>query len=121
MPITRCNSAGFRILLGLGLMVASLAMLSPKAPEPLLFSWEDKLWHLLTFLVLAFLADAGWPENGFEAIKFMPLLAYGIGIEILQYFIPNRFFGLDDIAADAAGIALYGLLVLPLLRRQNIR
>lgn len=121
MPITRCNSAGFRILLGLGLMVASIAMLSPKAPEPILFSWDDKLWHLLTFAVLAFLADAGWPDKAFDALKYLPLMAYGLGIEILQHFIPNRFFGWDDLLADAAGLALYGLLIYPLLRRKGIR
>jgi len=84
MPITRCNAAGFQILLGLALLVASIAMLSPGEPEqPLLFPGEDKLWHLLTFAVLAFLADAGWPDKGFVPLKYLPLCAYGIGIEIL--------------------------------------
>jgi hypothetical protein len=121
MPITRCNSAGFQILLGLALLVASIAMLSPKVPGPMLFGWEDKLWHLLTFAVLAFLADAGWPTRGFTALKYLPLFAYGVAIELLQYSIPNRHFGVDDILADGAGLLLYGLLILPLLRRWAIR
>ena len=122
MPITRCNSAGFQILLGLALLVASAAMLSPKAPESLLsLEWEDTLWHLLTFVVLAFLADAGWPDKGFVPAKYLPLFAYGIGIELLQQLIPNRHLGLDDMIADGAGLLLYGLLILPLLRRWRIR
>jgi len=121
MPITRCNSAGFQILLGLALFIASIAMLSPKAPEPMLYVGEDKLWHLLTFVALGFLADAGWPEKGFAPIKFLPLFAYGVVIEILQHYIPNRHFGVDDIIADGAGLLLYGLLMLPLLRRWQIR
>jgi len=122
MPITRCNAAGFQILLGLALLVASIAMLSPGEPEqPLLFPGEDKLWHLLTFAVLAFLADAGWPDKGFVPLKYLPLCAYGIGIEILQNYIPNRQFGLDDLVADGTGLLLYGALALPLLRRWQIR
>ncbi len=121
MPITRCNAAGFQILLGLALLVASIAMLSPSEPKPLVLPGEDKLWHLLTFAVLAFLADAGWPDKGFSAAKYLPLCAYGIGIEILQSYIPNRQFGFDDLIADGAGLLLYGLLTLPLLRRWQIR
>jgi len=121
MPITRCNAAGFRILLGLALMVATIAMLSPKPPDPVMFDWEDKLWHMLTFAVLAFLADAGWPDNGFVAVKYLPLFAYGVVIELLQQGIPNRFFDLYDILANTAGLVVYSLLILGLLRRLQIR
>ena len=121
MPITRCNSAGFQILLGLALLIVSIAMLSPETPAPLGYPWEDKLWHLLTFVVLAFLADAGWPEKGFTPIKYLPLAAYGIVIEWLQIHVPGRHFSLADIGADLAGLLLYGLLILPLLRYWKIR
>jgi VanZ family protein len=53
--------------------------------------------------------------------KYLPLFAYGVGMEVLQHFIPNRHFGVDDILADGAGILLYGILLLPLLRRWQIR
>lgn len=121
MPITRCNSAGFQILLGLALLVASIAMLSPSTPGNVLFPFADKVWHLLTFAVLAFLADAGWPEQDFGMSKYLPLLLYGLIIEGLQAFIPTRFFGLDDIAANVSGLAIYAWFILPMLRRWQIR
>jgi len=121
MPITRCNAAGFQILLGLALLIASIALLAPSEPQPLLLPGEDKLWHLLAFTLLAFLADAGWPDKGFIPAKYLPLCAYGIGMEILQSYIPNRHFGLDDLVADVVGLLLYGILILPLLRRWQIR
>ena len=122
VPITRCNSAGFQILLGLALLTASIAMLSPGSEEqPLPFWQADKLVHLLTFMLLGFFADAGWPERGFTPVKYLPLLCYGIGIEWLQQYVPFREFSLLDFVANAAGLALYGLALLPLLRHQGIR
>ena len=121
MPITRCNSAGFQILLGLALLIASIAMLSPKMTAELPFAHFDKLVHAASFLVLGFLADAGWPERGFVPAKYLSLLGYGIVIECLQHYIPNRGFDLLDILANGGGLALYGLAVLPLLRRHQIR
>ena len=48
---------------------------------------------MLAFATLALLADTGWPERGYGPLKWGTLLAYGIGIELLQSQIPNRFFG----------------------------
>lgn len=121
MPISRCNSAGFRMMLGLAILMVSYLTLTPKDYSPLEFDHADKLLHAATFLGLAFLADAGWPERGFVAHKYLPLFAYGIAIECLQHFIPNRFFSLLDIAANTSGLVIYGLLLLPLLLRWKIR
>ena len=121
MPITRCNSAGFRILLGLALFTATVAMLAPGGDSPPPFAHADKLVHVTAFLLLAFFADAGWPQLGFVRAKYLSLLAYGIGMECVQHFIPRRSFELLDILADASGLLLYGVLLLPLLRRLQIR
>ena len=121
MPITRCNSAGFQILLGLALFTATVAMLTPGGAAPLPFAHADKLIHAASFLVLAFFADAGWPQVGFVRGKYLSLFLYGIAIECLQHYIPQRGFELLDILANGSGLLLYGLLVLPLLRRLQIR
>jgi VanZ family protein len=121
MPITRCNSVGFRILLGLALFTATVAMLAPGSGSPPPFAHADKLVHAAGFLLLAFFADAGWPHLGFVRAKYLSLLAYGIGIEFAQHFIPQRSFELLDILANASGLLLYGLLLLPLLRHLQIR
>lgn len=38
------------------------------------------------------------------------LLAFGLQIEIVQYFLPNREFSLLDVVADGVGI-VFGLVV----------
>lgn len=77
---------------------------------------NDKLAHLFGFYVLALLADFSYPRSGFGLSKILPLLSYGLLIEIVQFFIPYRSFSLLDLAADGAGLMLYGLTLL-LLRR----
>ena len=106
---SRCNQAGARLGLALALLVATWLMLTP-APPAAAGQVNDKLAHLLTFAGLAFLAHAGWPQRGFSPRLWLPLLAYGLAIEGLQYFVPGRSYSLYDWLADASGLALYGLL-----------
>ena len=96
-------------------------MLSPGSGAPLPFWQADKLVHAFTFAVLALLTDGAWPQQGFGRAKALPLLGYGIAIELLQTQIPKRGFELLDILADASGLLIYSALVLPLLRRWKIR
>ena len=121
MAISRCNSIGAQLLLGIALLISTYAMLTPHPPVVLSMHQGDKLLHLATFLGLALLADLGWPGRGFVAAKYLPLLAFGIAIECIQYYVPGRSFSLGDILADAAGLALYGLALLPGLRLARIR
>lgn len=107
----------FRLGLVLALLLATWMALTPSAPE--MPGQSDKLVHLLTFAALAFLADFAFPRRGFDAGKFLPLLGYGLGLELLQSTLPLRYGSTADLLADAAGLALYALL-LPLLRRQPL-
>jgi len=122
MAISNCNAVGARLLLALALLFVTWALLSPSPPQigPE-FDQVDKLWHLLTFFGLALLADFSWPQRGFDARKYLPLALYGALTEGLQYFVPGRELSGLDLLADVAGIATYGLLALPLLRRLAIR
>ncbi len=115
LPISRCSTAGARLLLGLALLIITGMTLTP-SPGVIQQSVNDKLGHILAFLVLAFLAHASWPELKFSWRQIIPLLGYGMAIEITQYFIPNRYFSLLDIAADLAGIGLY-ILLIPLIKQ----
>jgi VanZ family protein len=121
MTVSRCNAVGARLMLGIALMIASYGMLTPHPPVRLGIEQGDKILHLATFFGLALLADLGWPRRGFVPAKYLPLLAFGIAIECIQYYIPGRSFSLGDILADGAGLALYGLLALPGLRWARIR
>ena len=86
------------------------------SPFDLLTLLNDKLEHAAAFLALAFLLDFAWPRQPWMWTKWLPLLGYGLLIEIVQYFIPFREFSLWDLAADGLGLLLYGYS-LPLIKR----
>jgi VanZ family protein len=119
MPTSRRNLTGIRFLLGLTLSITTYLSLSPQpAPLPDL-AFADKWAHALTYFLLAFPVDASWPDRGFGARKWGSLFSYGLAIELIQSQIPNRLFSLGDLAANAIGLALYGLVLLRLLRRAS--
>ena len=109
----------FRFLLSAAVVVISylsFAQIESEAIE----SVNDKIWHALGFLALALLVDLSWPYVSFSVRKFLPLLGYGLAIEIVQYFLPYRTFSLLDLAADGAGILGY-LAVSPLVRMSGLK
>ena len=108
---------GFRLALAATLLLVTWLSLIPV--DPPLPGQSDKLGHLLAFFALAFLVDASFPRRGFDAGKIVSLLGYGLGLELLQSTLPHRIGSGADLLADAAGLALYTLL-LPLLRRQRL-
>jgi VanZ family protein len=110
LPLSPCNRAGARLLLALALMLITWMTLTP-SPGPIQERVNDKLGHALAFFLLALLVHASWPRHHFNWRLALPLLGYGVAIECIQYFVPNRFFSLADILADAGGIALYWLLL----------
>ena len=72
--------------------------------------------HILAFFVLAFGLDFAFPNRRLGIWSITVLLAYGVAIEFVQSFIPNRFPSVPDILADVAGVAIY-LALVPVLRR----
>lgn len=82
---------------------------------PVLKNVNDKLTHLLAFFALSLLVDFSWPSTRFLAPKILSLLGYGLGIEIVQYFLSYRTFSLFDLGADALGLFLYRMTI-PLLK-----
>ena len=107
--------AFFRGALGAALVVISYLAFTP-LDIPVASGLNDKVSHIAAFLCLALLTDFSWPESPWNRTKFLSLMSYGLLIEIVQAFLPNRFFSLWDLAADALGLVSYAL-VLPLLLR----
>jgi VanZ family protein len=66
----------------------------------------DKFSHFIAFAALAMSAALGWPKRDFFRSVLIPLLIFGVLIEIIQYFIPGREFSLLDMLADAVGIII---------------
>ena len=93
------------ILMLLGVWVATKKLDFP--PE---LNVNDKLIHMVVFFVFALLVDLSSSRKPFWLWKGLPLLAYGIGIEVMQYFTPSRSFSIADMVADFAGILIYFIL-----------
>jgi VanZ family protein len=87
-----------------------------KVEETPIATINDKFGHCAAFLALAFLLDFASPRQSWGLAKLIPLLAYGLLIELVQYFLPYREFSLWDLAADTLGLILYPLS-LPLIKR----
>ena len=115
LPVSSCNSAGFRLVFALAILVITWLTLTP-SPGAVVTSVNDKLAHLVEFLVLAFLAHGSWPDYAFDWKFISPLAAFGLTLELLQYFIPGRYFSVLDFIADLGGIVLY-ILLIPLVSR----
>jgi VanZ family protein len=105
----------FRLALVITLLVITYLATAP-VTLPAALDVSDKLLHGLAFLVLLWLADYSWPDSGLTPRKLVLVFAYGVSIEIVQYFLPYRDFSLLDMLADALGMGLYPVIV-PLLRR----
>lgn len=103
----------FRAALVLSVLVISwFAFTSSKVQVASLAS--DKVNHFVAFFVLAYLLDQSLPRLRFLLIKFWPLFAYGLLIEVVQSRLSYRDFSLLDLAADAAALVAYWLLRKPM-------
>ncbi|UCG77404.1 MAG: VanZ family protein [Nitrospirota bacterium] len=119
MARERNKSVFFRItLLASMVLIAVIAAADTNmiAPE----GHHDKVVHLIAFIYLSFLMDRSFPLTGFNVKKIVSIIIYGVLIEIMQYFISYRHFELLDIAADLAGVLIYGaasLFVVPITKK----
>ena len=79
-------------------------------PEsPLLsFLLSDPFMHFLTYALLTFLVGIGYhlSRNGKIPLGRVALLAigYGLFIEVYQWILPWRGFGLDDLLWNTVGV-----------------
>jgi VanZ family protein len=92
--------------------VTALALM-PVQEVAITTGW-DKANHCLAFTVLLGLLDNGYPKLALWTKKLSFLILYGIMIEAVQAFTPDRFFSLWDIFADVIGLSIY-LVVRPLI------
>lgn len=108
--VNRCNEVGFKLLLSLALILVTWQAFSPQ-PLQDAANINDKLGHGLVFLFLSAIVDHAFATSKFGLKKSAYLLAYGIFIEVVQHFIPERSFSILDMVADSAGIFLYWLII----------
>lgn len=99
---------GFFVLLLL-LMVAGIKVATMPLEFPESLKLNDKVTHLIVFFGFAVLVDLVSSREPFWFWKGLPLAIYGVSIEVLQYFSPDRSFSVFDALADIAGVLLYWL------------
>lgn len=67
---------------------------------------SDKVQHLAAYGVLAMVGGVGLAAGKRVRGLAIALLALGLALEGVQAFVPGRFAGLDDMVANALGIAI---------------
>ena len=97
-----------RLLLIVALAVATY--LATTQLPPALNEVNDKLGHFLAYFGLALLVDGAFPNTGFRWRKWLPLMLYGLIIELIQSQIPYRQFSVLDLVANGGGIVFYALI-----------
>ena len=70
----------------------------------------DKVNHIIAFFVLAGLMEYAFPNLAGWAIKLLPLVAFGLAIEMLQFWIGYRYFEWMDLVADGVGLLLFWIV-----------
>ncbi len=106
--LTPLPIAAFRFTLLLALITLSY-LTTVAINDAIVYSFNDKVSHFLAFYTLAFLVDFSFPKQKFGLFKMLELLAYGLIIECIQYFLPYRSFSWYDLAANSAGLLAYKL------------
>ena len=99
----------------LPLIACTYLALVPEPPDNPVFRLSDILLHGAAFSYLSLalvLAHPGMGRTraGLFVRVFALMLAYGLFLEVVQAFVPERSAELKDLMVDAAGITL-GLVV----------
>ena len=103
------NNKTYRLLFILGVIVTLILTLSMPIGLAKSGLINDKVAHAVTFSVLAFLfSHTLGNKYGFQAIVI--LAAFGLLIELIQYFLPWRSFSWLDWIADLMGIFVYEII-----------
>ena len=96
----------FRALLLICLTAITWLALTSE-PLPVSYQAWDKPNHWVAFFTLAFLVDYSFPRSRRNWIKWMLLIAYGLGLEVMQWLSGIRVFETYDLLADVLGIGCY--------------
>jgi len=106
------------IFLFLVSIISYIAFLPNYDTLPELTSLSDILNHFIAFYVLALFLDFGFsPKNRYILLI---LCIYGLFIECIQCFLPNRSFDVLDLVVDLCGVIMY-LMTSRVLRAGRLR
>ena len=94
----------FQIMFYICLITIEYLATTTQEIKPLEHTW-DKANHFIAFMTLYVLLSLAYRKLS-VVMKIALLLAFGMQIEIVQYFIPGRDFSFLDVVADSIGILI---------------
>lgn len=100
----------FRCLFVITIVSVTVLALLPQGDVQITTGW-DKANHFFAFFVLLLLLDNAYPLKNMWTSKIPVLVFYGVLLEILQAFSPDRQASLLDVVADISGLAGYQVIV----------
>ncbi len=89
------------------LIVVFIFAVIPNDPLFQEYDYADKIKHLFAFFTLSFLLNRASSDMAQRFRNMSALLLFGIFIEFVQYYLPERTSSIEDIFADVAGILLF--------------
>jgi VanZ family protein len=104
------RSRYFKILFYIALVVVFCLAIVPDDHVHIAWKYADKIKHASAFFVLSFLLNRASSTIQHRLRNMGALLLFGIFIEFVQYFFPERESSFSDILADLVGILLFQLL-----------
>lgn len=92
-------------------LVVSFWLLAQNPPKPtsVRFAHADKVAHFIVFFALAVSLHLAFRPRVWLGVVL--LLSYGIAIEVIQYFVPNRGAEVLDVVADLCGVLAFYVLL----------
>lgn len=100
----------WRVVLALALIAVTWASLSPM-PEQASIAYADKVFHVGAYIAFYLLAWRAFPGPALQWRLHVPLLIFGVVIEVLQGLTAYRSMEALDLLADATGLGLGCLLL----------
>lgn len=73
------------------------------------------LVHVVAYALLTAYTLCRYPSSAMAVM--LAVLLFGTVLESVQFFVPGRFFGVDDLLANAFGVVIGALLVFRYIRR----
>lgn len=107
------------VLCALAIVFWGYVCLAPSSDEPAWIEINDKVAHFIGnfgitgLIYIAALCRRWWPLAGI-------VLAYSLGIEVVQSFLPSRVFSLWDMVANGAGVVAAIILMQWLEGRKQV-
>jgi glycopeptide antibiotics resistance protein len=79
--------------------------------DPYSLSFPDLVQHFLALGLLGVLLTCQMNRNSMASLSFGIAIAYSVGTELVQLFVPDRFASVLDVLANLSGLAIGWVIV----------